>query len=150
MALGSVPDGVASPRPFPAQDGACTTVVSVPEADLRARRGLAVGRRFGCQEIRAVHVDLDRRQTDRLVDVWPEHDFGTELEVVAAPYRESAGPLAWVTARLRGQHREVVVVVPEVAPRWWQVPLYDREARPITEAVLAQGATLVVELPLPL
>ena len=86
-----------------------------------------------------------------MLQQWGDHRFGHELEVVTAPYREASGPLEWKAAQLHEKGNDlVVVVVPELVPRWWQKPLHEAQAGSIASVLTTCPFAAVVEVPFPL
>jgi amino acid transporter len=126
-------------------------IVVVQDADGLARRSVAVARALRANELHAVFVDVDRERTDAVVDAWGRGRFPVPLEVVAAPYRDPGGAVRWKVETLRGKGAHLVsVVTGEVAPRWWQRPLYKADSLRVHAALATVPGTAVVEAPYPL
>jgi amino acid transporter len=115
------------------------------------RRALALARLLQPDRVHAVHVDLDAEETARAVATWPRDEFGLDLEVVPAPYRERGRPLRAEAERLYAAGAETVtLVVCTVGPRWWQRPLYAADTASIRRALASLPGTAVVDHRLPL
>jgi hypothetical protein len=128
------------------------TVVVIDRLDVTAVEGVRVASLIGDDEIHAVHFDVDHDETDWLVERWPRAGLGIDLQILAAEYPAPDLYFADFLADLRAHGIGfVTVVIPELVPRWWQRPLYDRTAR-MLRAVLAREpdtATVVVPHRLP-
>ncbi|MBV8304049.1 MAG: hypothetical protein JOZ04_07550 [Acidimicrobiia bacterium] len=121
-------------------------VVLVERPDAVARYGLEIARRLSATEVHAVLLDVEREATDAIVDHWPVAELG-EVEVLAAPYREAGGPLRWKADQLFAAGTGLVtVVVPRVATRWWQRPLYHDPGPVIRRALCDRDGAAVLEV----
>jgi hypothetical protein len=125
-------------------------MVLVNRLDVLAVEAIRVGRLLGGHELHAIHFDVDREETDRLVDAWPSAGLGLELEVAAAEYRALDLAINEELARLRAHGvRFVTVVIPRLVPRWWQRPLYGRSAEILAATLRHQPDTATLVLPRP-
>jgi hypothetical protein len=124
------------------------TMVLVNRLDILAVEAIRVGRLLGGHELHAIHFDVDREETDRLVDAWPSAGLDVELEVAAAEYRALDLAINEELARLRAHGvRFVTVVIPRLVPRWWQRPLYGRSAQILAATLRHQPDTATLVLP---
>ena len=82
-----------------------------------------------CQEVRAVHVDLDPSCAAEVKRDWAQWGGGATLEVLDSPYRSFVEPVLQFVQRIEaeGPNRLMTIVLPEVIPgRWWQTLLHNR------------------------
>jgi amino acid transporter len=82
-----------------------------------------------CQDVRAVHVDLDASRAADLRRDWPQWGGGARLEVLESPYRSFVAPVLQYVRRVEaeGPNRLITIVLPEEIPRrWWQTLLHNR------------------------
>jgi amino acid transporter len=82
-----------------------------------------------CQEVRAVHVDLDAACAAEITRDWARWGSGATLEVLDSPYRSFVEPVLLYVQKVEAErpNRLMTVVLPEVIPhRWWQTLLHNR------------------------
>jgi amino acid transporter len=82
-----------------------------------------------CQDVRAVHVDLDAGCAADVRRDWNQCGGGATLEVLESPYRSFVEPIVQYVQRVEAErpNRLMTVVLPEVIPhRWWQTLLHNR------------------------
>jgi amino acid permease-like protein len=82
-----------------------------------------------CQEVRAVHVDLDAGCAAGIRSGWAQWGSGATLEVLESPYRSFVEPVLEYVQKVEAErpNRLITVVLPEVIPhRWWQTLLHNR------------------------
>jgi amino acid transporter len=106
-------------------------------------RGILGALRFArslSQDVTAVVVDVDPRETARLLEKWPTWGHGTPMVVLESPYRSTLGPLLGYLEEVdaRDPDRGLgVVVLPEFVPaRRWHRLLHNQTARMIKKALL--------------
>jgi amino acid transporter len=102
------------------------------------------------EEVIAVCVEVDKRDTDRLVAEWEAWDIGVPLEIVKSPYRSILKPLVEYVDNLRmvSPGELVTVVVPEIVPeRWWEHLLHNKTALFIRTAFLFKPNVVVTAVP---
>lgn len=81
--------------------------------------------------IRAIHVDIDPAQTERVIQRWKQLGFDISLEIINSPYRDILSP---TVRRLREIDNEMeddilTIIIPEfVVNRWWQNFLHNQTA----------------------
>jgi amino acid transporter len=101
-------------------------------------------------EVVAVYVEVDKRDTDRLVAEWDSWDIGVPLVVVPSPYRSILKPLVEYVENLRmvTPGEIVTIVVPEIVPRkWWEHLLHNKTALYIRTAFLFKPNVVVTAVP---
>jgi amino acid transporter len=82
-----------------------------------------------CQEVRAIHVDLDSACAAEITRGWAQWGGGATLEILESPYRSFVEPVLQYVQKLEAEkpNRLMTVVLPEVIPhRWWQTLLHNR------------------------
>lgn len=101
-------------------------------------------------EVMALYVEVDKRDTPALRDAWDEWDIGVPLVVLPSPYRSVLRPLVDYVESLRmvSPGELVTVVVPEVVPRhWWEHFLHNKTALYIRTAFLFKANVVVTSVP---
>ena len=102
------------------------------------------------EEVIAVCVEVDKRDTDRMVAEWEAWDIGVPLEIIKSPYRSVLKPLVEYVDNLRmvTPGELVTVVVPEIVPkRWWEHLLHNKTALFIRTAFLFKPNVVVTAVP---
>jgi amino acid transporter len=82
-----------------------------------------------CQDVRAVHVDLDAGCAADVRRDWNQCGGGATLEVLESPYRSFVEPILQYVQQVEAEkpNRLMTIVLPEVIPhRWWQTLLHNR------------------------
>jgi amino acid transporter len=100
-----------------------------------------------CQEVRAVHVDLDARCAADVRRDWAEWGGGATLEVLESPYRSFVAPLLQYVQKVEaeGPNRLITIVLPEVIPRrWWQTLLHNRWSVQLRAALINRPRVTVL------
>jgi hypothetical protein len=101
-------------------------------------------------EVLAVYVEVDSRDTARMEREWEAWDIGVPLVVVPSPYRSILKPLVEYVENLRmvTPGELVTIVVPEVVPRrWWEHLLHNKTALYIRTAFLFKPNVVVTAIP---
>jgi hypothetical protein len=101
-------------------------------------------------EVLAVYIDVDERDTQRMRADWDAWDIGVPLEIVPSPYRSILKPLVEYVDNLRmvSPGELVTIVVPEVVPkRWWEHLLHNKTALYIRTAFLFKPNVVVTAIP---
>jgi amino acid transporter len=101
-------------------------------------------------EVLALYVEVDKRETDALQRAWEAWDIGVPLVVLPSPYRSVLRPLVDYVESLRmvTPGELVTVVVPEVVPRrWWEHFLHNKTALYIRTAFLFKANVVVTSVP---
>jgi len=101
-------------------------------------------------DVRALYVNIDPLETDRLKSQWDQWGEGVPLVVLDSPYRSLMEPLLEYVDRLNisnpGDY--VTVVLPEFVPaRWWHHLFHNQNALLIKGALLFKPNTVVTSVP---
>jgi len=102
------------------------------------------------QDVRAVYVNIDPVETERLKSMWNAWGEGVPLVVLESPYRSLMEPLLEYVERLNASNPGdyVSVVLPEFVPaRWWQHLFHNQRALLIKGALLFRPNTVVTSVP---
>jgi amino acid transporter len=100
-----------------------------------------------CQEVRAVHVDLDAACAKEIRRDWARWGSGATLEVLESPYRSFVEPVLQYVQRVEAErpNRLMTVVLPEVIPhRWWQTLLHNRWSVQLRTALINRPRVTVL------
>jgi hypothetical protein len=101
-------------------------------------------------EVMAVYIEVDKRESPALQHAWEEWDVGVPLVILPSPYRSVLRPLVDYVENLRmvTPGELVTVVVPEVVPRrWWEHFLHNKTAFYIRTAFLFKANVVVTSVP---
>ena len=101
-------------------------------------------------EVVAVYIEVDKRETERITAEWEAWDIGVPLDVVPSPYRSILKPLVEYVENLRmvTPGELVTIVVPEIVPRrWWEHLLHNKTALYIRTAFLFKPNVVVTAVP---
>jgi amino acid transporter len=101
-------------------------------------------------DARAVYVNIDPTETERLKSQWVQWGEGVPLVVLDSPYRSLMEPLLEYIERLNGTCPDdyVTVVLPEFVPaRWWHHLFHNQRALLIKGALLFKENTVVTSVP---
>jgi amino acid transporter len=101
-------------------------------------------------DTRAVYVNIDAAETERLRAQWPEWGEGVPLVVLESPYRSLMEPLLEYVERVNAESPGdyVTVVLPEFVPaRWWHHLFHNQSALLIKGALLFKPNTVVTSVP---
>jgi hypothetical protein len=101
-------------------------------------------------EVVAVYVEVDKRQTQDMQRQWEDWDIGVPLVVLPSPYRSVLRPLVEYVENLRMvmPGELVTVVVPEIVPKnWWEHFLHNKTALYIRTAFLFKPNIVVTAVP---
>jgi hypothetical protein len=101
-------------------------------------------------DVVAVYVEVDPRDTPRIEAEWEAWDIGVPLVVVPSPYRSILRPLVEYVESLRmvTPGELVTIVVPEIVPkRWWEHLLHNKTALYIRTAFLFRANVVVTAIP---
>jgi len=126
-------------------------VVLVAGAHNASVNGLRYARSLGADEIHAVTVETDPKETPKLLAEWDEAVGGrVPLEVLASPYRQIAGPaFEWVPAKLdEDPHTYVTIVIPEfVVRKAWHNLLHNHTPLVLKRTFLFEPSVVVAAVP---
>ena len=101
-------------------------------------------------DVRAVYVNMDPAETERLKASWEQWGNGVPLIVLDSPYRSLMEPLLDYVERLNSANPGdyVTVVLPEFVPaRWWHHLFHNQSALLIKGALLFKKNTVVTSVP---
>ena len=102
------------------------------------------------QDVRAVYVNIDPRETERLKTQWADWGDGVPLVVLESPYRSLMEPLLEYVEHINDLSSSdyVTVVLPEFVPaRWWHHLFHNQSALLIKGALLFTKNTVVTSVP---
>ena len=126
------------------------TVIVPVNSITKATSGALVYATTISDEVVAVYVEVDPRDTARIQSEWEAWDIGVPLEVVKSPYRSILKPLVEYVENLRmvTPGELVTIVVPEIVPkRWWEHLLHNKTALYIRTAFLFKPNVVVTAIP---
>ena len=126
------------------------TVVVPVNSITKAAAGALVYATTISDEVIAVYVEVDQRNTADMRRQWDEWDIGVPLEILPSPYRSILRPLVEYVENLRmvSPGELVTVVVPEIVPkRWWEHLLHNKTALYIRTAFLFKPNVVVTAVP---
>jgi amino acid transporter len=101
-------------------------------------------------DARAVYVNIDPGETERLRTQWAQWGEGVPLVVLDSPYRSLMEPLLEYIEQVNGERSDdyVTVVLPEFVPaRWWHHLFHNQRALLIKGALLFKRNTVVTSVP---
>ncbi|MET0236108.1 MAG: APC family permease [Kibdelosporangium sp.] len=125
-------------------------IVLVSRLHLPTRRALLYAKATRPDVLEAVTVNVDDRDTRRLVAEWESNGFKIPLKVIESPYREITKPVLDYVKRMRTKNpRDVVTVfIPEyVVGRWWEHFLHNQSALRLKGRLLFQPGVMVTSVP---
>ncbi len=126
------------------------SIVLVSTLHLPTRRALRYARATRPDVLEALTVNVDDRETRRLVSEWEDSDVTIPLKVVASPYREVTRPIISYVRRIRRESpRDVITVfIPEyVVGHWWEQILHNQSALRIKTRLLFEPGVMVTSVP---
>jgi amino acid transporter len=101
-------------------------------------------------DVRAVYVEVEPKETARMRTEWEQWDIGVDLTVLPSPYRSVLRPLVEYVDSLRcnTMGELVSVVVPEIVPKhWYEHLLHNKTALYIRTAFLFRPNVVVIAVP---
>jgi amino acid transporter len=126
------------------------TVIVPVNGITKATSGALVYATTISDEVLAVYIEVDKRDTARIESEWEAWDIGVPLVVVPSPYRSILKPLVEYVENLRmvTPGELVTIVVPEIVPkRWWEHLLHNKTALYIRTAFLFKPNVVVTAIP---
>jgi amino acid transporter len=126
------------------------TVIVPVNGITKATSGALVYATTISDEVIAVYIEVDKRDTARMEVEWEAWDIGVPLEIVPSPYRSILRPLVEFVDNLRmvTPGELVTIVVPEIVPkRWWEHLLHNKTALYIRTAFLFKPNVVVTAIP---
>jgi hypothetical protein len=102
-------------------------------------------------DITAVHISVDEKDTTKLEDKWEIWGDGVRLVVLNSPYRLFLEPLLEyidkIDVTLRGDET-ITIVVPQFIPKhWWNNFLHTRTAEILRKVLLQRENIVITEVP---
>ncbi len=101
-------------------------------------------------DVRAVYVNVDPVETEKLKKQWDHYAGDMPLVVLESPFRSLMEPLLEYIDHLHAGHSNgyVTIVLPEFVPaRWWHHLFHNQRALLIKGALLFQPDTIVTSVP---
>ena len=126
------------------------TVIIPVNGITKATSGALVYATTISDEVLAVYIEVDPRNTERMQEEWDAWDIGVPLVIVQSPYRSILKPLVEYVDNLRmvTPGELVTIVVPEIVPRrWWEHLLHNKTALYIRTAFLFKPNVVVTAIP---
>ena len=102
------------------------------------------------EEVIAVCIEVDQRDSAQMRAEWDAWDIGVPLEIVPSPYRSVLKPLVEFVDNLSmvSPGQLVTIIVPEIVPkRWWEHLLHNKTALYIRTAFLFKPNVVVIAIP---
>ncbi|MFW0784827.1 APC family permease [Gordonia sp. CPCC 206044] len=126
------------------------SVVLVSTLHLATKRALQYARATRPDVLEAITVNVDDRDTRKLVSQWEDSDITVPLKVIASPYREITRPVIDYVRRVRRESpRDVITVfIPEyVVGHWWEQILHNQSALRLKTRLLFEPGVMVTSVP---
>jgi amino acid transporter len=126
------------------------TVVVPVNGISKATAGALVYATTISDDVRAVYVEVEPKETARMQAEWEQWDIGVDLTVLPSPYRSVLRPLVDYVDSLRcnTMGELVSVVVPEIVPKhWYEHLLHNKTALYIRTAFLFRPNVVVIAVP---
>ena len=102
------------------------------------------------EEVIAVCIEVDKRDSEQMRADWDAWDIGIPLEIVPSPYRSILKPLVEYVDNLSmvSPGELVTIIVPEIVPKhWWEHLLHNKTALYIRTAFLFKPNVVVIAIP---
>jgi hypothetical protein len=126
-------------------------VVLVAGANNASLSGLRYARSLGADELHALHVEAEPKETPQVLEGWNELVGGrVPLEVLASPYRQIARPaFEWVRGVLdENPHTYVSLIIPEfVVRKAWHNLLHNHTPLVLKRTFLFEPSVVVAAVP---
>ncbi len=126
------------------------SIVLVSSLHLATRRAVRYARATRPDTLEAITVNVDDRDTRKLVAEWEASDITVPLKVIASPYREITRPVLDYVRRVRRDNpRDVITVfIPEyVVGHWWEQILHNQSALRLKGRLLFEPSVMVTSVP---
>ncbi len=124
-------------------------IIPVPSLSRAVIRSVQFGRSLS-DDVRAVHLTIDREAAEELRRDWERMLPGVPLVIVETPYRSLVVPfLHYLDVMAPTPPNTItIVVLPEYVPRhWWDRLLHNQKAHRIREALIGRPNTVVADVP---
>jgi amino acid transporter len=102
------------------------------------------------EEVIAVCIEVDPRDSATMRAEWEAWDIGVPLEIVPSPYRSILKPLVEFVDNLSmvSPGELVTIIVPEIVPKhWWEHLLHNKTALYIRTAFIFKPNVVVIAIP---
>ncbi len=103
------------------------------------------------QDLTAVHVSIDEKETQKVREKWNIYGEGTRLIILESPYRLMVEPvLEYINMLLEimRPNELLTVVVPQFVPKhWWENLLHNQTALLLRFALLYKPRLVILEVP---
>ncbi len=127
------------------------SIVLVSSLHMASKRAVRYARATRPDVLEAITVNVDDRDTRKLVSEWEASDITVPLKVIASPpYREITRPVIEYVRRVRRENpRDVVTVfIPEyVVGHWWEQILHNQSALRLKGRLLFEPGVMVTSVP---
>ncbi|GED97839.1 APC family permease [Gordonia crocea] len=126
------------------------SIVLVSSLHLATRQAVRYARATRPDTLEAITVNVDDRDTRKLVAEWEASDITVPLKVIASPYREITRPVLEYVRRVRRDNpRDVITVfIPEyVVGHWWEQILHNQSALRLKGRLLFESGVMVTSVP---
>lgn len=111
---------------------------------------LAYARALG-PDVTAVHVSVDKTESEKVKEKWNTFGEGTRLVVLESPYRLLVEPvLDYINdlLKIREPNELLTVIVPQFVPaHWWENLLHNQTALMLRFALMFKPGLVIVEVP---
>lgn len=102
-------------------------------------------------DVTAVHVSIDPKETEKVVEKWSTFGEGIRMVVLESPYRLFIEPLMVYIENLLAHtqpNERLTVVVPQFVPKhWWENLLHNQTALTLRFALLFKSNLVILEVP---
>jgi hypothetical protein len=124
-------------------------VVLISQVNEPALKALAFAKAIRPSTITALHVDVHRLRTDKLMREWSDREIAVPLRIVACEYRDLITPVINYLERIEIGPRDVVqVFIPEyVTGHWWEAILHNQSALRLKSRLLYMPGVMVTSVP---
>jgi hypothetical protein len=124
-------------------------VVLISQVNEPALKALAFAKAIRPSSITALHVDTNRRRTEKLMHEWSDREIAVPLRIVACEYRDLITPVINYLERIEIGPRDVVqVFIPEyVTGHWWEAILHNQSALRLKSRLLYMPGVMVTSVP---
>ncbi len=102
-------------------------------------------------DVVAIYVRLDERQTSITQEAWSKYGMGVPLLVLDSPYRSVIEPLLDYIDEVRKDYKNgvITVILPEFVPsKWWEHLLHNQTAFLIKTRLLFRSGVVSTSVPL--
>lgn len=101
-------------------------------------------------DVTAVYVSIDEKETEKIKEKWDRHCMGVELVILDSPYRSITQPLIDYIDKMQNRYPDgvITVVVPEFVPsKWWHHLLHNQTALFIKGILLYKKGVVCTSVP---